>query len=141
MKYKLSERLYEAIVVHNGEELRKLRSGYHEDMAKAESEATKETVGKNHAYIFPDIPWARRVSGVFANHKARQKEEIAHAIITQQDNILRISVRAPLSDPRHADTLCKKFATGGGRAAAAGINALPKEELSRFYDEFIKTYQ
>ncbi len=126
--------------IAKGEELQQLRNGYHEDMDKAKKLATLEMVGKNRVYIFPDAPWARRVSGVFANKKAREEREIAHAIITEHDDFLRISVRAPLDDPRCADTLCRKFSSGGGRAAAAGINTLPKESLSQFYNEFIKIY-
>jgi hypothetical protein len=31
-----------------------------------------------------------------------------------------------------ADALCREFPTGGGRAAAAGINHLPQERLVDF---------
>jgi len=34
-----------------------------------------------------------------------------------------------------------QFPTGGGRKAAAGINALPKAMLTTFIDAFERTYQ
>jgi hypothetical protein len=40
-----------------------------------------------------------------------------------------VSVRAPLTRRTGADALCRQFPTGGGRAAAAGINRLPPEAL------------
>ncbi|MGB1439695.1 MAG: DHH family phosphoesterase, partial [Luminiphilus sp.] len=45
-----------------------------------------------------------------------------------------VSVRAPLANRTGADTVCRQFATGGGRAAAAGINLLPANSLDRFID-------
>ena len=92
----------------------------------------------NRIYSFPDAPWARRVSGVFANLKAQEKKGAAHALIAPNpDATLRISVRAPLQNRKNADTLCLAFPTGGGRTAAAGINALPPAML----DEFIAAFQ
>jgi hypothetical protein len=41
-------------------------------------------------------------------------------------------VRAPGAGPRSADALCRDFPTGGGRAAAAGIDNLPTERLEEF---------
>jgi hypothetical protein len=56
------------------------------------------------------------------------------------DGSFLVSVRAPLNDKRDADTLCRQFATGGGRAAAAGINELPASDLNAFIDAFSATY-
>jgi len=52
------------------------------------------------------------------------------------DGTLLVSVRAPLDRPEGADQLCRQFPTGGGRAAAAGVNQLPAEEVERFLDTF-----
>ena len=121
--------------------LRVLREGHANDMALALDQKPCIGTGKNRIYIFPDAPWARRVSGVFSNLKAREREHSAHAIITENsDKTLRVSVRAPLSDRRDADTLCKSFSTGGGRAAAAGINLLPPELFDTFLEKFNSTY-
>jgi hypothetical protein len=48
------------------------------------------------------------------------------------DGTFTVSVRAPLQAPHGADTLCRQFETGGGRAAAAGINRLPASRLEEF---------
>lgn len=127
--------------IENAPQLVQLREGYANDMDLALGQAPLPAKTKNRVYTFPDAPWARRVSGVFSNLKAREKENSAHAIITEnRDTSLRISVRAPLADRRDADTLCKAFPTGGGRAAAAGINALPVEMLDSFLDSFHTIY-
>jgi hypothetical protein len=66
----------------------------------------------------------------------------AHAVLSENnDNTLRISVRAPLENRRDADTLCKLFPTGGGRAAAGGINSLPAEQLDNFLEKFLSFYR
>jgi hypothetical protein len=85
------------------------------------------------AYVMPDAPWARRVSGVFANRLASESTDRAHAIFTtNQQGDYTVSVRAPIATPQGADTLCLKFATGGGRKGAAGINHLPVAEFEQF---------
>lgn len=122
-------------------ELITLREGYAADMKEALEIDEFQTEGKNRVYIFPDMRWAKRVSGVFSNLKAREKQDSAHALITQNsDTTLRISVRAPLTDKRDADTLCKEFPTGGGRKAAAGINNLPSSMLEQFLSRFAEIY-
>lgn len=127
--------------VKDAPQLEQLREGHADDMALAMEQIPHSSPGKNRVYTFPDKRWARRVSGVFSNLKAREQQHSAHAIITENgDKTLRISVRAPLADKRDADTLCKTFPTGGGRAAAAGINALPPESLDTFLELFHSTY-
>lgn len=118
-----------------------LRNGYNEDLTSALSQKPERLPGKNRVYIFPDEPWARRVTGVFSNLKARERAHAAHAILTlNNDSSLRISVRAPLADKRDADTLCNLFPTGGGRAAAAGINSLPADQYEKFIEKFSTFY-
>jgi len=39
-----------------------------------------------------------------------------------------------------ADELCRQFATGGGRKAAAGINRLPVADIEKFKDALIRQY-
>jgi len=118
-----------------------LRQGFQQDMALAFSQEVINPDNLNRIFHFPDIPWARRVAGVFANLKARERKEAAHALIVDNtDGTLRISVRAPLTAKRQADTLCRAFPTGGGRAAAAGINSLPPEMLAEFISAFQATF-
>jgi single-stranded DNA-specific DHH superfamily exonuclease len=114
-----------------------LRDGYAEDMKRAADQQNISSKDPHRLYILPAAPWARRVAGVFSNHKAREKPQAAHAVIvTNDDGTLQVSVRAPLNARKNADTLCRSFPSGGGRAAAAGINHLPKEML----DEFTKAF-
>lgn len=122
----------------NGDNLiETLREGYREDMEAASKAQQLDIPGPHRAYILDDAPWSRRVSGVFSNSKARERQHSAHAVITENsDGSLRVSVRAPLSNRRGADTLCCQFPTGGGRAAAAGINTLAPEDLDRFLEVF-----
>jgi len=122
-------------------ELVLLRKGFQEDMEMALDIPEYLNTGKNRVYLFPDAPWGRRVAGVFANQKAREKADSAHALITEnRDGTLRISVRAPLNDRRDAATLCRKFPSGGGRAASAGINYLPADQLEDFLAAFNTMY-
>ena len=51
-----------------------------------------------------------------------------------------VSVRAPLATSNGADILCSRFATGGGRKGAAGINRLPQDELPRFMQAFDEVF-
>ena len=119
----------------------KLSNAYSEDMRKA---ASAECIFSNKncaAYLLPDEKWARRVSGVFGNLLANKFNQRAHAVITKKrDGDYLVSVRAPLSNKINADVLCKEFPSGGGRKAAAGINALPSEKLSTFLDRLKTTY-
>jgi hypothetical protein len=61
-------------------------------------------------------------------------------ITPKRDAGLLVSVRAPLSNRSGADELCREFPTGGGRAAAAGINDLPEDQLQAFIDRFADFY-
>ncbi|MGW8194465.1 MAG: acetyltransferase [Desulforhopalus sp.] len=125
------------VFIEESAQLEELRSGYHEDLALAMQQKSLDIGGNIRVYSLPDKPWARRVTGVFSNLKARELPAFAHGVITENsDGTLRISVRAPLEDRRDADTLCKLFPTGGGRAAAAGINSLPAEQLELFFEKF-----
>ena len=118
-----------------------LRNGFQEDMKMAMEQQETEPTKQNRVYVFPNAPWARRVSGVFSNLRAREKTEAAHALIVENDDsTLRISVRAPLAKRENADTLCRSFPTGGGRSAAAGINNLPPDMLDAFLEKFHSTY-
>lgn len=143
------QKLYEAIQPYvnpfdfyeNSRELATLQTGYQTDLAQAMNQKEMKTSGNNRVYCLPNESWARRVAGVFSNFRARERRSAAHVVITEnQDKTLRISVRAPLAEQGHADTLCKLYPTGGGRAAAAGINSLPAEMLNGFLDTFQSFY-
>jgi hypothetical protein len=96
----------------------------------------------SHAVVLlPAEPWARRVSGVYANELAQAAPHRAHAMLTSlPEGGYVVSVRAPIATGDGADVLCRQFATGGGRKAAAGINHLPESELSSFLDAMAKSF-
>jgi hypothetical protein len=75
------------------------------------------------------------------NELAKQFPERAHALLVDMgDGNQRVSVRAPYNRKDGADELCRQFPTGGGRKAAAGINALPEESLELFVERFNKQF-
>jgi len=120
---------------------RQLAAGFAADIEQARelTAAVEETAVK--VLMLPDAAWARRVSGVFGNELARGAPERAHALMTVlSGGDYRISVRAPLNNKTGADELCMQFPTGGGRKAAAGINALPADMADDFIDAFRQQY-
>lgn len=115
------------------EHFQHLENGYREDMAAAGALAPEYRDMAAAVYLLPDAAWARRVSGVFGNDLANNDPARAHAVVTARaDGDYLVSVRAPLQNKTGADVLCREFPTGGGRAAAAGINALPAAQLPEF---------
>lgn len=92
--------------------------------------------------LLPDERWSHRVSGVFGNQLSNQAPDTAHAVLTEtaDGQHYTVSVRAPQNNKRLADVLCSGFATGGGRAGAAGINALPKAQINEFIDAMARIY-
>ncbi|PIE60584.1 MAG: acetyltransferase [Desulfobulbus propionicus] len=117
--------------------LKQLRQGYADDITNTVSLTPYEETEHGRIFILPDTPWSRRVVGDFSNQIAREQPDKAHAtaILTDGD-CYRISVRAPLQTRLGADTLCLQFPTGGGRAGAAGINALPIGQFETFLHRF-----
>ncbi len=119
-----------------------LENGYHEDMQKAASSDTVHQTPKSAVFTLPNESWARRVSGVFGNDLANQAPSRAHAVMTERaEGGYVVSVRAPLDDKRGADEICREFDTGGGRAAAAGINNLSAEQVEKFITVFSEFYR
>jgi hypothetical protein len=117
--------------------LQTLRQGYRDDMERAETATPIQEDSAGRVFELPGEAWSRRVAGVFSNTLARQKPNLAHALLmANDDGSLRISVRAPLNNRCGAEILCRQFPTGGGRAAAAGINHLPQQQKDAFLTAF-----
>ena len=138
--------LYEAAdpleFVHSAAGFLKLSDGYREDMALAAALEPSHCNDKIAVFSLPDEAWARRVSGVYSNDLATANPGRAHAVLTSKSNgNFLVSVRAPLSDKRGAAELCMQFPTGGGRAAAAGINDLPRDSLDDFVSALGQAYK
>ena len=121
----------------NREAHTRLADGYRSDMAAAEAIQPWCSEAGSAAFLFPAEAWARRVSGVFGNRLVHRHPDRAHAILTVlPEGGYLVSVRAPLSRRSGADALVRKFPSGGGRSAAAGINCLPEDQLERFIGAF-----
>ena len=123
------------------EHFEELETGYREDMARAsQTEAVRQSAS-SAVFMFPDESWARRVSGVYSNDLANGSPARAHAVVTERaDGTYLVSVRAPLDNKVGAADLCRRFPTGGGREAAAGINNLPADQLDDFMSQFSEFY-
>ena len=122
-------------------EFEKLEEGYRADMAAAEALRPLQANDHTAVFVLPNEPWARRVSGVYSNDLANVSPARGHAVLTEKANgNYLVSVRAPLENKIGADELCRRFPTGGGRKAAAGINDLPADMLDEFLSEFNVVY-
>ncbi len=124
-----------------GSQYNQLVDGYRSDMSHVDDLVPEVCMAEIAVYLLPDETWSRRVSGVFGNDLANQYPERAHAVVSvNAKGGYLISVRAPLKNRVGADQLCSSFATGGGRAGAAGINHLPIDQLPQFIDQFKQQY-
>ncbi len=141
--------LYEAIkpyespfdFVQSSSVMEKLRVGFNSDMDNARSREPYLANDSGRLFMFPEEPWSRRVAGVFSNEKAREETSLAHALLVDTgDEVFLVSVRAPLDRKDGADRLCRAFPSGGGRAAAAGVNALPLSMLDEFVEKFTEIF-
>jgi hypothetical protein len=113
--------------------LARIDAARREDLARASEIEPEYRLERASVYVLPDAPWSRRVRGVFGNELANRFPDLAHAILTRDaQGAFVVSVRAPRAKPKGADALCRGFATGGGRASAAGINHLPQDALPEF---------
>jgi len=110
-----------------------LQQAYRSDMSEALAQPAIHKSDLLAVYILPEATWARRISGVYGNLLANQNIDSAHAVLTENtDGSYLVSLRAPLNNKQGAGDICSQFETGGGRAAAAGINRLPKGALNTF---------
>ena len=117
-----------------------LRQSQADDRARAAALQPFAETAAGAVYVLPDEAWSRRLSGTVANDLARAHRERAHAVLVTRRGGYVVSVRAPRARPTGADALCRRFPTGGGRAAAAGINLLGESDLERFVAEFQRAF-
>lgn len=119
-----------------------LEQAYLADMQRANSATVLHDDNLLQVVLLENAAWSRRVSGVLGNELANKSPSKAHAVLTlNADNTYLVSLRAPLTNKQGAGDLCVQFATGGGRAAAAGINKLKQEMLGEFIELVSKYYQ
>ncbi len=119
----------------------RLETGFRQDISLAQAVSPQQENDHSAVYLLPDASWARRVSGVFSNELANAETARAHAVVTERvGGGYVVSVRAPLDNKTGADELCRRFPSGGGRKAAAGINDLPVDQLDKFIQQFSEFY-
>lgn len=112
---------------------RQISEARRQDLDLAQQTRPEVVLAGATIYVLPDAPWSRRVRGAFGNELANESPELAHAILTPNaKGGYTVSVRAPLAKRMGADTLCRQFATGDGRSAAAGIDHLPADRVREF---------
>jgi hypothetical protein len=113
-----------------------LRQAGAEDLARAAEQPLLFADDHVAAVALPDAAWSRRVNGVHGNRLALADPARAHAVLVERaDGSFAVSVRAPRARPQGAERLCTAFG-GGGREAAAGVNALPAADLEPFLAAF-----
>ncbi|MCW1718670.1 DHH family phosphoesterase [Pseudoalteromonas sp. A3] len=118
-----------------------LEQAYKADMEKAANAQILHDCDTAKVILLEDEAWARRVSGVLGNDLANRSPNKAHAVLTfNNKGSYLVSVRAPLNNKQGAVDVCSQFATGGGRAAAAGINELPKLQVANFVEQLVSFY-
>ena len=126
----------------NAPEAEALHRGFLADLARAQRQTPILDDGAGRVFRLPNLVWARRVAGVYANRLVNETPDQATALIVDNpDGTLRIRVRAPEERPTGAEVLCMAFPTGGGRARAAGITHLPPADLPAFRDKFQQAFQ
>ncbi|MCC5797785.1 MAG: DHH family phosphoesterase [Methylophaga sp.] len=119
-----------------------LKEGYQQDMDAAQQAPFIYQNDKIAVLNLPAEKWARRVGGVFGNEMANRYPDRAHAILTPiNDSAYVVSIRAPLNNRHGAGDVAAQFATGGGRAGAAGINVLPENAVAQLIDALKQQYQ
>lgn len=123
-----------------GHIFKSLQQGFLEDMASVSAAKILDESKAGVVIGLTDSAASRRASGTYGNQLAQENPDRAHAILTAQETDAGagylVSIRAPLSKRSGADELAMKFETGGGRAAAAGINHLPQSDLADFIKAF-----
>ncbi len=123
--------------IANAREYKILHEGYQGDAERMAGLQALRSESCGAIYVLPNAPWARRISGVFANHLAAGADGRSFAVLTEQSNgCYGVSVRSgvPMTHPAHR--FCETFETGGGRKVAAGVNRLPAAEIERFSAQF-----
>ncbi len=129
------------IFINDQEIYSNLHEAYQQDLSYALNVSGDPRSG-GIVYLLPDLPWVRRFVGTFANMIANICRDEAIAILAKQGvNHYRVHLRTPAASPITAGDFCRRFPSGGGRALAAGINALPCADLDSFLNEFDRTFQ
>jgi hypothetical protein len=142
--------LYEAVrrfespfdFIAQADEYRRLAQGYEDDRHRSAALQPFWRHRDAELYLLPGEAWARRLSGTLANRLVAEGEGKSVAVLTRRsDGHFIVSVRIAARCAASADALCRRYPSGGGRRAAAGIDSLPESELEGFIAEFSRHTQ
>lgn len=119
-----------------------LKSAFNQDINQIDDLPVHYIDGQLSVLILPNEAYSRRVSGVLSNRLANSAPDKAHIVLTtNKDDSYTVSLRAPMNNKQGADVICSSFETGGGRASAAGINKLQKNQLDLLIQKASEYYQ
>lgn len=120
-----------------------LKTGFRDDWDVAQSAREIDISDAGQVLCLPALAASNRISGLFGNALVDEDPDQAFAVLTElggDASAYRVSIRAPRArNVGSAADIATMFG-GGGRAAAAGIDALPDSDLSRFVDLFRQTF-
>lgn len=89
------------------------------------------------AWLLPPTVSARRARGLVAQHLRDQGAQRTVMIVAPDGKgHVDISLRCPIGAPRPASAFTRRYAGGGGRATAAGIDKLPIAALEDLLADF-----
>ncbi len=128
--------------IHNSSHFLALQYAFAEETIFLSELQPVASRGLSEIYLLPDVPWARRLSGLLANRLLEERREYSFAVLTpRQQGGFVVSVRSAHPEALPADRLCSQFAGGGGRRIAAGINVLEVEQQDLFYQRFFDFFE
>jgi hypothetical protein len=113
-----------------------LKSAYADDLYRAQEIGAHHATDTSATYLLPDAAWSRRVSGLWGNRLAQAHPRRAHAVLVAKPGGYRVSVRSAVERPGGVGVFCERFATGGGREIAGGIDFLSDSDLEPFVSAF-----
>lgn len=130
-----------AVIADEASPYTRLKAGYETDLSNALSVNVQDDKQAVLVVQLPNDSWSKRISGTYGNILAAENRDKAIVVVSNNpDDSLTISLRAPKNNPYGAAEVCSQFSTGGGREGAAGINVLPRSDLSQLVNFVNETY-
>lgn len=119
-----------------------LQDGYESDWDIAQNARELDASESGQVLALPPGAASNRISGLFGNALVDEDPEQAFAVLTElpDGDHYRVSIRAPKSRQTGSAALLAQDFGGGGRTAAAGIDALPQADLDKFIAAFRQSF-
>lgn len=116
-----------------------LHAGYEEDQQRLTSIQPSAQDRHGEIFVLSGETWARRLSGSLANERVASGHGKSVGVLTpRSDGGYLVSVRVSEKCALGADVLCRRYAGGNGRRAAAGIDRLPEASVDAFVSDFFR---